>query len=634
MDNINALYHSANSEIDDLIYLVVNPAIGIKNCDIAIIFKNLGNNIHNTMVKFDKLFNIESIFAHKQIGCILFSQKNFAKAINDIRLGLDVIILIYVKTPEFSQLVEVMDNYVQLGKLKMSVKKSSFEFITTKYVYNYIGHDPQFAHKQKWHHATIFIDLCQHANIDDYWSRFNSAKIISIFYFHETFRICILSDGKVKTDATCTRHNRCSFKELVAKMIGLDIAPIDYNSKKIPSFLTSSMTKKDDLPIQRIMNLKETKKYVNQNSNDICNFVIVHIASINDQKLDNFLVMFDSTLVDKIFLMDNFMIAFLQDPDVFENMQKVLSGNKFFQLCSELDYMYPGLFDEKYDEISMTLQQIRTEMMMTREKMMKINAEKTVARNIEQTKLLVIQKNIDKILRSFDLNQSFVCDVYKTLKFLDVDMRIIEKLCANKPDITVILEEIVHWIVKCLLKNLICSKEMIMFHPYIYYLCVLAYIFDNSQHTIAMRIADLECRKKILRKLNLERDVIFKKNVLNVTPTKKDKHTIKKLVLNQYIGYPDEVVIEISEYPTTCYDVNANDDKHDLPRLLTFNKVRQNLNQYLDGSDMACFKELLMRNFWLILCSKSYECGSFQILPKEIIYSIVHYMICVVRISK
>jgi hypothetical protein len=759
MDDINFLTHRIDDTNCIISYMIDNPNRKKIDTDIAVLFNHKTDDIHRTMAIFRGLFKINSIFAYKKIGCILFKQKNFNKAKNDLKLRLDIDVLTYIKNSNFDQLVQIMIDYIQLGVIKIPIKLSSFKFdTTTEYPYEYIGYDPA-VFQQKWNYATIFTEQHPHRNINNYWFNYDAAQIVSVFYFNLSYyhhHICVLSTKKIKSNMLSvihTVHKRCLFKNLAIKILELhkkidpsfsighsknsddsqmhfkktsqiyphtgytyigqdpfdvyNFSHISIFSEKEPGFnmckywhkyqtakiyaafyfdycayvcilshdiiktsdnhiyralwditkvvnllhdpnIQDLFPKITDLPFEskqdrilkiadfsfeskhtRILNLKETKKYVNKNPSDVCHFVIVYVKSFdNKQNYSLFLDMFNVEIVDKIFTIDNFIITFLQNFDVFGTIKSKLLGHKRFQLCTDIDYMYSGLFDEKYEEVDILLQRIRKEKMLEREIMLKKEANEAILHNIEQSKSLVIQKNMDKILRNFDQNQLFVCDFYKSQGLVEVDVRIIENLCKNRTTITTILDEMVNRITKCLLKYLICGKKMIAFHPFIYYLCILTHLFDRLPKTAAVHVAYMTCNNSILHKLDIERREIVtfaKKNGIKST-----EKIIDFKFINKYIGYPDTFDINVvSYYRFSYYDIDINNVKLNLPTKKTREKIKIQLNKYLNYSDGTCFKELLLCNFWSMLCSKSYESGMFQYLPREIIYIMIRNMISV-----
>jgi len=355
-----------------------------------------------------------------------------------------------------------------------------------------------------------------------------------------------------------------------------------------------------------MMGTKKIKKYVDLNPNELCPFVIIFL---NDKdETTGFIRLFkmgsDVKIIDKIYLIGESMLVFLKSEQDFDEFKSIISSWTQYEMYGEMDFMYPGFFDEKYNEIQSIVQKIRVEKMNEYNENLKRAADESVVRKNTELQTLLARKELEKLMRKLDLNIAGVEHLYDLLKIKMPTIRNIMHTYYNKS--VQDIENLIYRITSFLLKQYICDGRKIIYHPLIYCASVILLLSDNIMYDDAQLLLLASVGTKITNGLKIIRQ---------------NEYTNSNGI-HEFLSLDKKININFNMNELTYYGQNMN--------LREFEILKKDINEFI-VKDMLCFKEIILNNFTIIISSKIHASGLFEELPKDIMVIIIQNMITLLK---
>ena len=349
-----------------------------------------------------------------------------------------------------------------------------------------------------------------------------------------------------------------------------------------------------------IMGTKKIHKYVDSNPNELCPCAIIsnpfrcEIEFINLFKTDNGNI----KIIDKIHLIGEFMLVFLKSEENFDELSSIITSCDKYEMCSEIDFMFPGFFDDKYGEIQTTICKIREENMNKYQKDLKNNAQSSIQRNNEELQRILAQKELEKMMRKLDITLTNTEHLYELLKIKSPKIGDIMKNYLNKTDQDV--ENLIFRITSFILKQYICDNKTIEYHPTIYVTSIILLLHNYMPRNDDVWPMFQSIAKKISNQLDLAQQ--------NAT-----------IDIHHFLRLSENIPIKINANKDIYFDRNFKPVK--------FENLKQSLEKFIDDSSMLCFKEVILHNFIIIINSKINANGLFEYLPKDVLIIIIRNII-------
>jgi len=519
---------------------------------------------------FEKLLSkIQKIYSIYQIGVI-----SVADTINFCRKTID--------RPE----------YRYLGKNPMTIMRSPFAYLFV------LRSDP-----------TIAIEECR--------LMCERTSIFSIFYIEHTQYICALSGylisqhgGERDRDGACAFYENVCVRELVEiirlRGSGNDIVPKDEMAKVT---ISSQVVQRLEC---KILNITQARKYIDMNPKEECQFVIIS-GNFLMGKRDHieYLSLFD-VLVDKILPVGGVIIVFFHDYFTFN---VAMSEHDKYQIYSEVDNMYPGFFDDKYNEI----EELSRLIYIKYEETLKQKAIEEADRNAKHSQQLVLRKQTDLIITKYDEYQLFITDLCQRYDIFCNETSVVVKLCSKKSaaQVATMIQMLVEWIAKSLLKYYVSEKRTIKYQPHLYELAALSYLRDKFSMYVTLD-AYVVFYDKICSKIAWVREQAEIYKFSRWCP-------VNTAHISDYVGFPKEIDVAIQKNRYEYYGVSKDEFKHVHSYIIEKNK--KDIYKYLRQTDNSCLKEIFVRSVLLILVSNAKESGLFHWLPMDVVRYIAHIML-------
>jgi len=427
-------------------------------------------------------------------------------------------------------------------------------------------------------------------------------EMYSILYIDSYNIICVLTDDKNISNIVnflISMKHKLYHLNSVKKMKQLKNTIID------AKYENTTKTKIDVLPQLKQVNitspsenitsyhLNDVQKYVDNNPNDVCYYLVIHNVNKSFSINNN---------VKYVYHMDIFTLILFEKEEYIDQIK-----SDFYNIVIDVDYIYPGLFYDKYLEIQSKLEIIKETI---------YEKEREISRN---KKILDLEEiNANKLHRKlvYDIDEGLLSInnlsdlLFKKIKKSDHKYFLI--------DISFNVEYIVDKIVKYIMKNIIINNQPIICNQYYYYIQVIIHLMNQTVY-----------KKKELKQLYNSYNTIY-----NNTINDDHKYMVSNfLKLDQKIRYSISNNNDIhTDIINDCSVYNYIKSQQNITNTFNFFKSIQSkpnnvITNNFNTSNLEYLNEIYFEQcLELIMCKKHYL-GLSDILPNDILSVIIGKMI-------
>uniref|UniRef100_A0A6C0CA46 Uncharacterized protein n=1 Tax=viral metagenome TaxID=1070528 RepID=A0A6C0CA46_9ZZZZ len=451
--------HIYQNQYYELRCIYANPVDLFKNDKSVYMTMFYHKNVYEIIKKeYDdsKLVNASCVIIYFDIACILTTQDDTKsifgkfKKIKKINHVMKFII-------EYDQQVISSFKCASLPQTDKPIKISSKNYGIPNGL-KHVGEDPAliYVNDREIMRPLLFLNN----DTLSYYSEYSSMGIISGFFFEASRIICFLVSPQYYYDLspnttnlymdTCYGHAPNSIQDIIDKMMIMDKVLICVD-KNVSGYAFDS--------------LKQVEDYINDNPNGISLFFMAQFIGKNiDRKWCNYyfidmIVDKNIDILDKIFSYDGFIIVFIKQETDFEKFKQIINENDLFTICSDIDFMFPKCFHDKYDTLILQMQSI--------------HEQQQIAEQLALEKELELER-IQREVREFAAYRTFLVKMIEKLKWKNH----VVHYCKRSIKRT---RETAFAAAKYIIMNLKCDRSEIKYHPNLYCLGVLRYFSQKTK---------------------------------------------------------------------------------------------------------------------------------------------------------
>jgi len=364
-----------------------------------------------------------------------------------------------------------------------------------------------------------------------------------------------------------------------------------------------------------VIGIKELIRYVNYNSNEMCPFFIIEkgddcdalefgLKSKFGAKLEWALLnLYTDTsgnifTIDRVHLLEEFALIFLKSEDNASEFAN--NKQRIYKVCGELDFMFPGFFDEKYEEVRLCINQIRDHRMVLHANRLKAEAEAETARKSRELQLILAQREAEKFIRTLDIDIAKTEYMFDILRINTPKIKTIMKMYHNSSEHDI--HNMIYKMVAFMMKQFICDNVQITYHPWIY--CGVMTFLIGGESTNSNFVSVATGFMSLVD--SLKGDICRFENV------------------NAFLKIPANIEINVSKN-VAYYGSNMTNT------LIV--AISNKLNYFIQKSNVLCFKQIFVDMFITIVNSRIHENGLFMMLPKDILIIIFDNMLQTLKID-
>lgn len=427
--------------------------------------------------------------------------------------------------------------------------------------------------------------------------------------FVTSSRWIISRPGDNKLNGETSYIDRTMYESLYSDVFNEQIP----NRKFIPRKQTFASQEHNELAIERtpnweyskvVIGIKELTRYVNYNSNETCPFFIIEKGDDCGAKLEWALLdLYTDTsgnifTIDRVHSLEEFALIFLKSEDNASEFATNKQG--IYEICGELDFMFPGFFDEKYEEVRLCIKQISDRRMTLHANRLKAEAEAEAARKLRELQLILAQREAENFIRTLDINIAKTEYMFDILRINTPKIKTIMKMYHNSSEHDI--HNMIYKMVAFIMKQFICDNVQITYHPWIY--CGVMTFLIGSESTNSNFVSVATGFMSLVD--SLKGDICRFENV------------------NAFLKIPANIEINVSKN-LAHYGSNMTNT--------LIMAISNKLNHFIEKSNVLCFKQIFVDMFVTIVNSRIHENGLFMMLPKDILVIIFDNMLQTLKID-